>query len=75
MVNWFMLTGGFLMLFPLQELVKFKDNVYEITCAASRRSYQMSMVKDPEIDKNQGKVVSLAASQVFKNDVLFRIEK
>ena len=62
------------MIFPLEQLVKFKDNVYEITCAASRRAYQLSMVRDPIIEENDGKVVSLAARQVFTKQVAYRIE-
>lgn len=62
------------MIFPLEELVKFTDNVYEITCAASRRAYQMSMIKDPSIEENDGKVVSLAARALFTNQVQYRLE-
>ena len=62
------------MIFPLQDLVLFEDNVYEITCAASRRAYQLSMVRDPEIENNDGKVVSLAARQLFSKQVEYRIE-
>ena len=32
------------MIFPLEQLVKFTNNVYEITVAASHRAYQMSMI-------------------------------
>ncbi|MGP1600870.1 DNA-directed RNA polymerase subunit omega [Treponema sp.] len=63
------------MIFPLQDLVRFEDNVYEITCAASRRAYQLSMVRDPEIENNDGKVVSLAARQLFSKQVEYRIEE
>jgi DNA-directed RNA polymerase subunit omega len=63
------------MIFPLQELIEYDDNMYEITSAASRRSYQLSMLKDPEIEENDGKVVSLAARQVFSKEVEFRIEE
>ena len=28
------------MIFPLEQLVKFTDNIYEITVAANRRAYQ-----------------------------------
>ena len=63
------------MIFPLQDLVRFEDNVYEITCAASRRAYQLSMVKDPDIENNDGKVVSLAARQLFLKQVEYRIEE
>ena len=57
------------MIFPLEELVQFTDNIYEITCAASRRAYQLSMVKDAIIEENDGKVVSLAARQLFSKQV------
>lgn len=62
------------MIFPLEELIKFKGNVYEITTAASRRAYQLSMVKDSIIEENDGKVVSLAAHQVFTHEVEYRLE-
>ena len=42
------------MIFPLEQLVKFSGNVYEITVAASRRAYQLAMMKDAEIDRNDG---------------------
>ena len=62
------------MVFPLEELIEYDKNMYEITAAASRRSYQLSMLKDPEIEENNGKVVSLAARQLFTQEVEFRIE-
>jgi DNA-directed RNA polymerase subunit omega len=63
------------MIFPLEQLVQFKDNIYEITSAASRRAFQLSMLKDPVIEENDGKVVSLAAKQVFTNQIQYRIEQ
>lgn len=62
------------MVFPLEQLVEYKGNMYEITCAASRRAYQLSMMKDPEIEANDGKVVSLAARQVFTKQIEFHLE-
>lgn len=65
------------MIFPLEELVKFKDdsdNIYEITSAASRRAFQLAMVKDSIVEENDGKVVSLAARQLFTKQVQYRIE-
>ena len=62
------------MIFPLEELIKYGDNMYEITSAASRRSYQLSMLRDPEIEDYNGKVVSLAARQVFTKEIEFRLE-
>ncbi|MDR3124145.1 MAG: DNA-directed RNA polymerase subunit omega [Treponema sp.] len=61
------------MIFPLEELIEYEGNMYEITAAASRRSYQLSMLKDPDIEDNDGKVVSLAARQVFTDQIEFRL--
>ena len=63
------------MIFPLEELIQYEGNMYEITCAASRRAFQLSMLHDPEIDEHEGKVVPLAAQQVFTKEIEFRIEE
>ncbi|MDR2104007.1 MAG: DNA-directed RNA polymerase subunit omega [Treponema sp.] len=63
------------MIFPMEELIEYDNNMYEITSAASRRSYQLSMLKDPDIELNDGKVVSLAARQVFTKQIEFRLEE
>lgn len=63
-----------IMIFPLEELIEYNQNMYEITSAASRRSYQLSMLRDPEIEDNDGKVVSLAARQVFTREIEFRLD-
>lgn len=64
----------FHMIFPLEQLVKFTGNVYEVTVASSRRAYQMAKINDSEIEENEGKVVSVAARQLFENKVNYRIE-
>ncbi|MBP5156840.1 MAG: DNA-directed RNA polymerase subunit omega [Treponema sp.] len=63
------------MIFPLESLVKFKGSIYEITSAASRRAYQLAILKDNEVMDNDGKVVSLAARQLFRGEVHYRIEQ
>ena len=63
------------MVFPLEQLCEFNDNIYEITVAASRRAYQMARVNDPEIEANQDKDVCDAAKQLFTHKVNYRIEK
>ncbi|QTQ11683.1 DNA-directed RNA polymerase subunit omega [Treponema parvum] len=63
------------MLFPLKELVKFSGNIYEMTVATNRRAYQMLRIKDPVIEENEGKVVSLAAQQLFSKKVSYRIDQ
>jgi DNA-directed RNA polymerase subunit omega len=62
------------MIFPLEELIEYDGNMYEITSAASHRSFQLSMLKDPEIEESDGKVVSLAARQVFTEQIDFRLD-
>lgn len=63
------------MIFPLEQLVEFKDNIYEITVAASHRAYQMTKINDPEIAANYDKVVCVAAKQLFTKKVNYRIEE
>lgn len=62
------------MIFPLEQLIQYDTNMYEVTCAASRRAYQLSMMRDPEIEENDGKVVSLAARQTFTGQIEFCLE-
>ena len=63
------------MSFPLKKLIEYQDNMYEITAAASRRSYQLSMLMDKdEKDDYEGKMVTLAANQIFSEEIDFRIE-
>ena len=69
------------MIFPLEDLIGYEKNMYEITAASSRRSYQLSMLYAADdsmvkywIDDNDGKVVSLAARQVFSKEVEFRLD-
>jgi len=60
------------MIFPLEDLVKFTDNIYEATVAAGHRAYQMAKVNDPIIAENDGKVVSVAAQQLFRKQIQYR---
>jgi DNA-directed RNA polymerase subunit omega len=70
-----------MMIFPLEELIGCEKNMYEITTASSHRSYQLSMLYAANedrikywIDDNDGKVVSLAARQVFTREIEFRLD-
>jgi len=63
------------MIFPLKDLIEYSDNMYEITTAASRRAYQLSSVMEKdEKDDYDGKMVALAALQVFTKEVEFRLD-
>jgi len=63
------------MIFPLRDLIEYGDNMYEVTTAASRRAYQLSSLMDKEEKEDyDGKMVALAALQVFTKEVQFRLE-
>jgi len=63
------------MIFPLKDLIEYGDNMYEVTTAASRRAYQLSSVLEKEEKEDyDGKMVALAAQQVFTKQVQFRME-
>ena len=63
------------MIFPLEELIEYDKNMYEITTAASRRSYQLSVLMDKESKEDyDGKMVALAARQLFTDEIQFRLE-
>ena len=65
----------FIMTFPLKKLIEYNKNMYEITAAASRRSYQLTMLLDKdEKEEFDGKMVTLAANEVFSEEIEFRLE-
>jgi DNA-directed RNA polymerase subunit omega len=63
------------MILPLNLLEEYQGNVYELTCAAIRRAYQITMTGDEELDENDGKVVSTAVKQILTQKVQYRIEE
>ena len=60
------------MILPFEELIENDTNAYEFTVAVTRRAYQLAVLKTPEEEKNNGKVVSLAMRQVFSRQVEYR---
>ena len=63
------------MIFPLKDLIEYGSNMYEITTAASKRAFQLSTVLEKEEKEDfDGKMVALAAQQVFTQEVMFRME-
>lgn len=60
------------MILPFEELIENDTNAYEFTVAVTRRAYQLAILKTPEVEKNNGKVVSLAMRQVFSRQVEYR---
>lgn len=63
------------MILPLNLLEEYQGNVYELTAAAIRRAYQITMAGDEELDENDGKVVSTAVKQILTRTVQYRIEE
>ena len=39
----------------------------------THRAYQLAVIRGPEVDKNNGKVVSLSTRQVFSKTVEYRL--
>ena len=61
------------MIVPLDLLVGEDGNMYEVTCAAIRRAYQITVTGEEEVEQNQGKVVSVAIRQILTRKVQYRI--
>ena len=60
------------MVLPLDLLEGFQGNVYEMTCAAMKRSIQINLAGDDELDANKGKIVSTALKQILTQKVRYR---
>jgi DNA-directed RNA polymerase subunit omega len=63
------------MILPLDLLIEYQGNIYELTCAAIRRAYQVTITGDEELEKNQGKVVPTAIKQILTRKVIFQLEE
>ena len=64
-----------MMEFPLKKLIECHKNMYEVTAAASRRSYQLTQLLDKdEKEDYEGKMVTLAANEVFLEEIEYRLE-
>ena len=61
------------MIMPLEQLIEYDGNGYELAVAITHRAYQLAVIRGPEVDKNNGKVVSLATRQVFSKAVEYRL--
>jgi DNA-directed RNA polymerase subunit omega len=59
---------------PLDLLISFNGNMYAETCAMIKRSYQIHLAGDEELEANRGKVVSTAIKQILTEKVRYRLE-
>lgn len=60
------------MIMPLEQLIEYDRNAYEITVAITKRAYQLGIIKNEEVEKSNGKVVSLATRQVFSKQIEYK---
>ena len=63
------------MIIPIDELIDFKGNRYELTCATIKRAIQINLTGDEELKKNKGKVVPTALKQVLSKKVKYKLEE
>ncbi len=63
------------MILPLDLLESYEGNIYDLTVAAIRRAYQITVTGDEELETNQGKVVSTAIKQILTKKVQYRLEE
>ena len=57
---------------PLDQLIEYDSNAYEFTVAVTKRAFQLAVLKTPDVEKNNGKVVSLSMKQIFSKQVEYR---
>lgn len=60
------------MIIPLEQVINYNQNSYELAVAINRRAFHLAVLKTPEVEKNNGKVVSLSAHQIFEKQVDYR---
>ena len=62
------------MVLPLDLLIEYDGNVYELTAAAMRRAVQINLAGDEELEQNRGKIVSTAIKQILTKKVRYQLE-
>jgi DNA-directed RNA polymerase subunit omega len=60
---------------PLDLLISYDGNMYELTCATIKRAAQINLAGDESLEENKGRVVSLAIKQILTKKVEYRLEE
>lgn len=60
--------------FPLDKLISYNENIYELTCASIRRSRQITMAGDEDVEQENYKIVAGAMAQILEEKVKYRFE-
>ena len=63
------------MIIPLDKLINFQGNRYELTCAAIKRAIQINLTGNEELKENKGKIVPTALKQILNKKVQFKLEE
>ncbi len=63
------------MVLPLDLLISYDRNSYELTYAAIKRAAQINLAGDEELDAAKNRVVSLAIKQILNKKVQYRLEE
>ncbi len=61
------------MIMPLESLINFSGNAYELAAAVSMRAYQLAVLRTPEVEKNNGKVVSMSTQEILDKTVGYKL--
>jgi DNA-directed RNA polymerase subunit omega len=61
------------MIMPLEALINYSGNSYEIAAAVSMRAYQLAVLQTPEVEKNNGKVVSMATQEILDKTIGYKL--
>ena len=62
------------MIIPIDKLISYEGNIYQLTSAAIKRAIQINLVGDEELEKSKGKIVSVALKQILTGKVKYHIE-
>ncbi|MCD6121984.1 MAG: DNA-directed RNA polymerase subunit omega [Spirochaetales bacterium] len=62
------------MIIPIDKLISYEGNIYQLTSAVIKRAIQINLVGDEELEKNKGKIVSIALKQILTEKVKYHIE-
>ncbi len=61
------------MIMPLESLINFSGNSYELASAVAMRAYQLAVLRTPEVEKNNGKVVSMGTQEILDKSIGYKL--
>jgi len=61
------------MIMPLESLINYSGNSYELAAAVAMRAYQLAVLRTPEVEKNNGKVVSMGTQEILDKSIGYKL--